>query len=231
MDGFLAGQKQKLIYFNMPKSGCTSIKNWLYKIEYGEDFFDPLEIHKNAHHVFLSSVWAPDSLRERFYDSFVFTFVRHPIPRIFSTYHEKIRHKTKYHFPATRRILESQYGCDFSGHASLQRERENVFAFLRCVQDSLRTGKPAPRNPHWAIQVNRIRKAEKTRKLDFIGRVETLQNDLEMIAGRHDLPRVSLPPMNVGPAKLFEYDELLDDRNLNLAREIFAPDMHALGYQ
>ena len=215
----------------MPKSGCTSIKNWLYKLDHGEDFFDPLEIHKNAHQVFLSSAWAPDKLTERFYDSVVFTFVRHPVSRILSTYHEKIRYNTGYDFPATRRIVETEYGCDFSGHASLQRERENVYAFLRCVQDSLRYGKPAPRNPHWAIQVNRIKKAEKTRKIDFIGRVETLEKDLEMIAGRHDLPRVSLPPMNVGPEKLFRYDELLDERNLTLAREIFAPDMQAFGYQ
>ncbi len=43
---FVAVQNLPLIYVNMPKSGCTTIKNLLHRIDRGTFLADPLTIHR-----------------------------------------------------------------------------------------------------------------------------------------------------------------------------------------
>ena len=45
LSGFWAAATAPLVYVNMPKSGCTTIKNLLYRIDSGSFLDDPLTIH------------------------------------------------------------------------------------------------------------------------------------------------------------------------------------------
>ena len=87
--------KHKYVYFEIPKTGCTTIKRTLINWEMGE-FADRWQgkTHRNIYETPFVKPFQlePDSLREALSgpDFFRFTFVRSPYSRLASCYLEKI---------------------------------------------------------------------------------------------------------------------------------------------
>jgi hypothetical protein len=56
--GLLATRKYPIVYLNMPKAACTSVKNLLYRIDTDQDYPAPLAIHDDRN--FLLTVIGED---------------------------------------------------------------------------------------------------------------------------------------------------------------------------
>ena len=62
--GFVAVESLPILYVNMPKSGCTTIKNILHRIDSGGFLADPLTVHRRKD-LFIGADRRPDEIARR----------------------------------------------------------------------------------------------------------------------------------------------------------------------
>lgn len=151
-------------------------------------------------------------------DYFKFTFVRDPYVRLLSAYLDKIVRK-RYDTRRGYRALRAGRGD----------EPPSIDRFIAYLADG---GLYA--NPHWAPQTSLflIPQAE----FDFIGRVETLEADLEFVLGRLFPDRARQGRMEIsrsGPRATGakdRVDELLAPANIARVSRLYEADIAGLGY-
>ena len=228
--GFLASRAKPIVYLNVPKSGCTTIKNILQRLDSGEFLADPLTIHSRSD-LLLRAAREPDAISERLGRDVVFTFVRHPMRRSYSCFNEKIHFQGKYSFGRARTAIERNYGARFSDIPSLEQHRANFKCFLRFAWDSFRGTNGWRRDPHWCPQSMVLRNAQKWRMLDFIGRVERFDEHLSVALGLAGISYdFDVPRMNEGPKPPFPYDDIMDDELRSMGQAFFKGDLRNFGY-
>jgi Sulfotransferase family len=228
--GFVAVQSLPILYVNMPKSGCTTIKNILYRIDSGAFLADPLTVHKRKD-LFIGPDRTPDELARRLRSDLVFTFVRHPLKRAYSCFNEKVHFETKYSFGGARQCIADDYGGHFVATPSLEQHRANFKAFLRFARDSFKGENGWRRDPHWCPQSMVVNNVRRWRAIDFIGRVENFDAHLKTVMGLAGISYdFETPRMNEGPPPPFRYEEVLDDEVRSLGRALFASDLRIFGY-
>ena len=66
--GLIAVPSLPVVYVNMPKSGCTTIKNILHRLDSGAFLAEPLTIHERPD-LFVHASHAPDELLPESFDS------------------------------------------------------------------------------------------------------------------------------------------------------------------
>lgn len=225
-----------VVYLNIPKAACSSIKNHLYYLSTGGYLDDPLEIHRTL----AASVRSPEyrqALPERISSRLrSFTFVRHPGKRAYSCFGEKICEEGRYSFPRVREHLVSAYGADFSGYGTpeydLERHRQNFRRFLTFVGDNRRGETPLRRGRHWTPQMDAIRACQRVMAVDFIGRVENFAEDLAIaLRGVPNADDLDLSMrLNEGPPQPFTYGDVVTADVAALSREIYRIDHELLAY-
>ncbi len=144
-------------------------------------------------------------------DYFTFTFLRHPVSRFLSAYQE-----------ISMRIEGSDQTSPTPAFAALPQGPEHFEAFLRRAENRLWDVHLKPQVDH----LDRVR-------LDFIGRIETLQDDLAAIYDRLDMGRMEPLPhrrSREGRARIYRYDrhwireEDLDAPAIERIRNLYAED-------
>lgn len=230
--GFISIKSKNIIYLNMPKSGCTTIKNHLNFIETGKWLPDPLTIHKKKNGLLKSKYKEDqDEIDGRLQNSFTFTFVRNPANRIYSLYCEKIRTNGKYSFPRITEYLKSNYSYKENKALSLKQERQNYLSFLIFVDDNIKRKTDFRLDPHWLPQTTVIRRNTKTRMIDFIGKIENFGIDIRFVFNKigiyeHDFDI----RLNKIENKIFSLEEIGTKEIRDLTDEIYQKDIQALGY-
>ena len=228
--GFVAVPSLPVVYINMPKSGCTTIKNVLHRIDSGAFLSDPLTIHERPD-LFVHADRAPDELARRLSRDLVFTFVRHPLQRAYSCFNEKVHFRTKYSFGGVRRYIAANYGAEFVDVPSVDMHRANFKAFLRFAQDSFGGENGWRRDAHWCPQSMVLNQVRRWRMVDFIGRVEHLDVQLKAVLALTGIAfDFEAPRMNEGPPAPFRYQEVLDDELCALGGALYASDLRDFGY-
>ncbi|MEL6264160.1 MAG: sulfotransferase family 2 domain-containing protein [Pseudomonadota bacterium] len=230
--GFLGSRTLPLIYVNMPKSACTTIKNIMVRFDTGRFLDDPLTVHRRSKELFVHWRDAPGEIERRLASDVVFTLVRHPLRRSYSCFTEKVHFTSPYSFGWVRRHVTGAYGADFEAAPTLERHRANFKAFLRFVDANARgTDREVRRDPHWLPQFGVLRNAERVRRIDVVGRVETFDQHfgavLAMVGASRDF---DVPRMNEGPKPPFRYEDVVDDEIRELGSAIFADDFQRFGY-
>jgi hypothetical protein len=228
--GFLAARSVPILYVNMPKSGCTTIKNILHRFDSGSFITDPLTIHKRKDLLVRPERETEEILRRLRQDP-VFTFVRHPLQRAYSCFNEKVHFQTPYSFPRVRAAIAADYGARFEAAPALERHRENFKAFLRFSRDSFEGRNGWRRDPHWCPQTMVLQNTRRWRLVDFIGRVERFEEHLKVALGlagaAYDF---HVPRMNEGPAPPWRYEDVIDDEARALGAAFFSDDLRNFGY-
>jgi hypothetical protein len=228
--GFIAPRSLRIVYLNVPKSGCTTVKNVLHRLDSGAWLDDPLTIHRRKD-VLLRGDRHPEEIARRLGEDPVFTFVRHPLRRAYSCFCEKIHFQSDYSFPEVRKAIAADYGARFEAQPSAERHRENFKAFLRFARDSFEGRNGWRRDPHWCPQSMVLTHARRWRAIDFIGRVERLGEHLELALGLAGAALdVAVPRMNEGPPPPWPYEAMLDGEARALGAELFADDFRSFGY-
>ena len=228
-----------LIYLNVPKSACTTIKNQLYFMEHGHYIDEPLDIH--AHDGLQRSRERTDETLQLFdgklgQPHMVFTFVRHPGKRAYSCFSEKIFHQSKYSFPKIRDYITAQYGLKLpEGDAAaydLLAHRANFSCFLDFVQANFDDKTEIRVDAHWGRQTSIIEHFQRYFVIDFIGRVESFERQFNFVLDQLPLPyRPDLSVrFNEGPKPPFSYEQVADASIETRLREIYADDYKLLGY-
>jgi hypothetical protein len=227
---FVAAKSLPLLYVNMPKSGCTTIKNILQRFDGGAFIADPLTIHRRRD-LLVRGDDEPDEIGRRLRRDPVFTFVRHPLKRAYSCFNEKVHFQTPYSFLRVRAAVRSDYGARFERAPSADLHRENFKAFLRFSADSHAGRNGWRRDPHWCPQIMMLQNARRWREIDFIGRIERFDADLKIALGLAGVALdIEVPRMNEGPAAPWPYEAMLDDEVRALGAALFADDLRFFGY-
>jgi hypothetical protein len=230
--GYMASKKYPLLYLNMPKAGCTSIKNILYYIDNGTEYHDPLAIHDSAEAVMRDSE-APDAVQRLYKSRFTFTFVRHPLKRAYSLFNEKIHGTSEHSFPWVRDFLIKHYGARFPDQVTLEEHQRNFLLFLDFIDDSHNGRIPSKEgHPQWAVQDSRVKRASSARRIDFVGRVESFGIDIDFVLRKAGYPgSTDFPPLNEGPPPPYTYDDVVTDEIAAKGSAIYDADFRAFGYE
>jgi hypothetical protein len=69
-----------------------------------------------------------------------------------------------------------------------------------------------------------------TRRADFIGRQESLEDDLHQVYDHLGLPWLPLTSVNISPGDL-DYHEVYTPSSRKRVAELFDPDVRAFGYE
>ncbi len=228
--GLIAVPSLPVVYVNMPKSGCTTIKNILHRIDSGAFLDDPLTIHERPD-LFVHASHAPDELVRRLGRDLVFTFVRHPLKRAYSCFNEKVHFRARYSFGGVRRHVAAAYGAEFVEEPTLELHRANFKAFLRFAQESFAGENGWRRDAHWCPQSMVLNQVRRWRMVDFIGRVEHLDTQLRAVLALAGVAYdFEAPRMNEGSPAPFAYEAVLDDEIRALGARLYASDLRDFGY-
>jgi hypothetical protein len=198
-----------LAYYNMPKAACTTIKNLLYYIKNGDWYPDPLDIHQGIR---LKGILLRNRefMLQREEANFerpfmVFTFVREPGRRVYSTFVEKFWATGKYSFTPFRKHLQQRFDYTLppleNGGFSLEEVRVAFKQFLQFAELNLAGQTHIPPNAHWASQFQRVRKLKPADHVSFIGRVESFASDMAFVLSKAGWTDLSITE---GPAEGWE---------------------------
>ena len=236
-NGF-AVPKAPLLYMEMPKSACTTIKNILYQIEHdGAGYPDPLAIHADKTALLKSE--NPD--REAYWRAvkrrrLCFTFVREPYARAYSAFNEKFFHTGPYHLPQFRAVLVERYGVRFpdaGGAYSAEQHAESFERFLRFVKDTLGNAAEIKPDPHWMPQVMMMTRHAWRIGIDFVGRTERFAEDMRHVL---DVSGVNAPidlglRYNEGPPAPYALREIMTDQIAEALASIYGMDVTHYAYE
>jgi len=212
--------------WTLPEYGCVYVKNakaasstillWLHRIHTGDHEDNPGNIHRNhdlprARHVGLGTVVAMLAG-----DAFRFSFVREPVRRCESAYLDRIADTNRKH--VWRERVQQALG--------LPVDPAYVPTFDQFVA-ALDALPPIELDPHWRPQ--HLNLMHGLVELDFVGRLETFDTDLERVRLAAGLPHVPLQVRNAHPPA----ESLFDGRPdlLRRVREVYARDFELYGYQ
>lgn len=248
--GLLGPKGIPLGYLNMPKSGCSTIKNILYYLERGNWLPDPLQIHlvvSRGKGLLLYQHFQRQRMElEPASPYFVFTFVRHPGRRVYSAFVEKILTIHEYSFAGIQNHLIDNTVFLHQGKRigslsempaleamELDDLRHNFREFLKFVKANLDLQTRFPANAHWALQSARLDSLEEHDKVHFVGKMESFVADFEHVLGQIGIRRPDLARMrfNEGPKPPFRFEDVVDDDLRSKIRMIYAPDFDRFGYQ
>ncbi len=205
---FVVDPSRKIAYLVNSKVACSSIKACMYNVEIDDDRIHTIvgksnSIRRNA---------LPQTER----DFFKFTFVRNPLPRLVSCY------ESKYHNDITqyeKKVL------DFDHYLfGFIREDRGFEHFIRrivkipnCLMDK-----------HFLIQYDWIHDRAGHQLVDYVGKLETLNEDFKEIQEKYNLKE--LPHFNrTSPKKNW-----MDFYTLETARLVhkkYRKDFEAFGYE
>lgn len=237
--GAVTLERHALVYLNVPKSACTTIKNQMYFMEHGRYIDEPLDIH--AHDGLLRSREStPETLAlfnaKLAQPHLAFTFVRHPGKRAYSCFGEKIFNQSKYSFPKIRDYIAEHYplALPAAGDAgyTLAQHRANFLAFLDFVGDNFNGKTEIRTDAHWGRQSTILDHFQRFFYIDFIGRVEDFSRQFAYVVEQaRPLNRPDLSVrFNEGPKPPYSYEEIATPEVEQRLRELYAEDYQRLGY-
>ena len=234
--GGFCTRKHPLLYLNIPKSACTTIKNIMYFIDNGEYYADPLAIHGDGVALLKRTSRDKDNLLAALRNRKVaFTFVREPFARAYSTFNEKIYFEGKYSFPEARRCLIEDYGAVFPADEagySADQHSENFFRFLNFVQDTVDEKSRIKLNPHWSPQKIMLDGHHKRVNIDVVGKVENFEQGMRYVL---DIAKIDVPVdlkvrFNEGPKPPFKFGEIMTAKIFDRLYDVYGGDVRYLAY-
>lgn len=236
---------QQWAYPVVPKAACTTIGQYLYYVDHGHYYHG--DMHKLEYGVDRADL-IPEVVRGRLANIpiFCFSVVRNPYSRIVSGFLDKVLDLEQGYRPDIRDRLVSNWGLDLMGEVDqvenfkrFMKFVEHQYAEWNILQESDIEGDPRPRymqvDIHWLHQTWYMRRARRNvGKVDFIGTVETLNQDLRQLTEHLDPPNVppldEMPRFGVGPKREAPLEEYFDDETKRITQTIYGPDFNIFGY-
>ncbi len=164
---FTYSRRLNVLYVTNQKSGCSTLKQWLQRIELDDPEWSPPVVHKHSR---MTPVPKPAELARLLSgEAYVFSFSRHPVVRSLSVYLNKILPKSKY----LRAGLHHLFGFhprDTAGKISFDE-------FIAALEQH--AAEPQALDPHWRPQFHNLRPDLVSYRR--IGKLETFDKDIAAI--------------------------------------------------
>jgi len=212
-------QTAQVLYFEVPKTGCTAVKLAMQHVERPDKHPGPTEVHnrKTSPLALISQLDLPPGEIFRGPRYYRFTFVRNPYSRVLSGYLDKIvknEWERKRHLPAL--------GFPQGSHPTF-------LEFLERIK-TIPVGKM---DVHWMPQ-STILNPDYV-KFDDIFRFETFSDDFEMVKNRLKISRSNWSIGAAGTHHRTNASELLSDfysdREIEIVNQLYAKDFEVFGYE
>lgn len=208
--------EHSLVYVKNPKVGCSTLLVWLSRLQSGDDSYGPPNIHDHNLVPKPAETGWRRVIQMLAGDAYRFTFVRDPLVRLESAYHDKIVRARR---PAWRNQVRRALGSPADGD-----QRPTFEEFVTALE---RQDPRTEMDPHWRPQ--HLNVMHPLVEYDRIGRLESFDADLARIraeAGVRDIPldhrnRGSRPDTSV-------YDGRPD--LVRRVRELYATDLELFSY-
>jgi len=208
-EGNILLEKNKAIYFFIPKVACTSLKKLcvdILKINLPKNEL----VRRIVHKIEFPHIRRERALKE-FKDYFKFAIVRNPWDRLVSLYFDK--------FVSKRPRLDK----NFSGYDSLFKSDMSFESFVEAVC-SIPNNES---NDHFKSQTSMISKNGEF-FVDFIGRFENLSRDFEIIKAKLGT-HYNLEQLNESKSRK-DYRTYYNDKTREMVRKKYSEDIQLLGY-
>lgn len=226
---YFSCKSSPLVYLNMPKSGCTTIRNIMFFLDNNKWLKNPLRIHHNSK-ALLGGKTHPQEIQKILNsgDSFNFTFIRKPDKRIYSCFLEKICQNSSEQYIAVRNRIADAYGLRFDEKPELDllNHRRNFLAFLDFVDKNLAGSEKIRGRGHWQRQSTIIDVRETRYPLHFVGLVERMTPHFNHVLreARINVVLSNVPQFNESTVKSAKYEDIADDEVRNAVKAVFRSD-------
>jgi hypothetical protein len=206
----MISHKHKFIFIHIPKCGGTSIERALLR-EHGlagsltkdqKKEFGLYYAH-NGIHVQHQKIDEYDDIYEKKY--FTFAFVRNPWEKLLSEYFYILENKSNSDFYSKFPSFKH-----FVLHDGIEERFYRNYA-------------------HDIPQIDFILNIKKNKLTNFVGRLESLQQDFDFVCDRIGIPRQQLPHKNKSKHK--HYTEYYDEETKSIVAEKYAKDIEYFGYE
>jgi hypothetical protein len=204
--------KHKFVFIAMEKTGSVSIRNILDEysdIRYGN--FNNKNPHTTARDV-KKELFVNDT--KKFNSYFKFAFVRNPWARMISWYEFMCKqvHKTE----------SQKYDCVVNNYDEYK--KISLMGFNRFIQSEYEKN-----NSHYLGYSRYYEDENGNNLLDFIGKVENIQEDFNTVCDKIGIPKQKLPHENKTKHK--HYTEYYDDETRELVAENYKKDIEYFNYK
>ena len=246
LNGLIACRHHPIVYQNVPKAGCTSIKCQLYKLDTGTYPENPVMIHRRIRRgAALVNFRNLDLLNRRLSErKIIFTFVRHPLNRAYSCFMEKIFFVHEFSFPNIRRYIEANFEASFPDAEVLatrtsvdgydaDQHRQNFKGFLSFVKQNMAGKTSVRKDPHWGLQSRMLNNLKHGYAVDYIGKIENFKEEFERVlltAGVRDELDFN-HRFNETPPFEIALDNIIDDEIRENSFEIYGDDYRQYDYK
>lgn len=215
--GNIVMHEYKAIYFYIPKVACSSIKLAVADL-IGVPSPDPANKFAYPHKRNYPFVKRDDL--EKYNDYFKFVFVRNPWDRVLSCYRNKIVGVREGKFGL--QVLPAFLKQD-SRKFSLDMSFDEFVQVLMEVSDSTA-------DPHYRSQYSFIEDKYGKDLVDFVGRFEHLNEDLEIISTKLKIPQIILPHTMKSPREK-AYRDYYNAKTRELIEAKYEKDIRKFGYE
>jgi hypothetical protein len=202
---------KKILFVHIPKCAGVSLAEALEK---------KIPIIRHGPHFKCKDLFDADGrlARDEF---FVFTFVRNPWERLVSTFFY-IMKGGRAEIDARRRdLILSKYQGDF------RRFVQDIESWINIREaDSIY---PDQFIPHFRPQSEFILDNDGFNMIDFIGRVENIEQDFKLLCAALSVDAVKLPKSN--RSSHGRYQKYYDDKSKDIVAEYYAKDIELFRYQ
>jgi hypothetical protein len=221
----LMGSKVPLCYVLNPKAACTMAKNFVFYLNHGYRYFDPIHIHYSTNALVQLH---PKKIDPRQVDLFCrlsprsFTIIREPLERLVSGFLSKVFSDQDPLYLQYRDDLTSSYGIDLSPEADVARS---------CVDFTkwLLTQRVSEVDPHFAPQSFNLRMGGKF-EIDHIIRLDDRAGLVAFMSewvGRENAAWFAGIKFNEGRST-HSKNEVVTDELRRLVSELYADDYRLL---
>ena len=206
----LVNNKYNFIFFHLYKCGGNSLRKVFDEAKGGEELLGVHCLPRDLKHHYDVRGQAH---QDKFNNMFKFTIVRNPFDFLLSTYHYVRKFKNHY----------MHKDC-------INMEFKNFPAYYLKVLDEHKTSRPHGSNKvtflyDWILDENG------NVFMDFVGKLENINEDSKIILNKIGLPYTDIPTVNVNKMNDKPYREVYDLATRNFVEKNFAKDLEYFEYE
>jgi hypothetical protein len=210
-------QRYNAVYIEVPKVACTSLK-----VAFAQLLEVELDSSGDPHRTcFPAATVHAEANGPLFPDLFAFAFVRNPWDRLVSCYRDKIAGEVNGFTNFTIRSGVADCLARFEVFTAGMSFEQFVMA-VASIPDT-------EADAHFRSQHTFVTNAAGETAIDFVGRYETLLNDLETVRQLTGLPQIVLPRLQEA-TKRVEYSDYYTTWTMDLIAERYRRDIELFGY-
>ena len=196
----------KIIFFNIKKVASTSIGSYMFKELNGKNFIANSEIFKEKNNWY-----------EGFKDYYSFAFVRNPFDRLLSCYKNKIKNPNDLSKETGVGLIFDPYGSKFYKNMTFKQFLEAIISL-----------NPEEYDRHFAPQYKFVCDEDENVVVDFVGKFEHLQRDIDFLINKKKLPKQKLIFFNKS-----NFNCNYDEETIELAKQVhgLTKDLEIFNYE